>query len=237
MVAKKGSSIYDFFISYKQIDTADFAANLKAALEALKAEVWLDSDKLHPGDSLLCGIEDGIRDSIDAIVIMSEHYFTGWSAAERAALFALMVSKRLRIISIWYRLQEEQVQELAPMFLDILAVKVEDGSENSALHAAAEIMRGYKRPQRRARLFELFFRSVRRHVKDPDLEVWIAVFSDDVGMLEKALKAGGDPNIRDSELWNRYNKIIMEHEDVFPAWRRLYMYLYEEGSIGLDAEE
>jgi hypothetical protein len=56
--------------------------------------------------------------------------------------------------------------------------------------------------------------------------------ADDVKALEKALQAGGDPNITDAALWNRYNKIITEHKDVFPAWRRLFLYLTEEGSIG-----
>lgn len=234
---KKSSSVYDFFISYKHIDTAGFAARLKAAISDLNAEVWLDSERLHPGDSLLSGIEDGIKDSIDAIVIMSEHYFTGWSAAERSALFKLMVSKKLRIIPIWYRLDAEQVEELAPMFSDILAIKVEDESEESALRAAAEIMGGYSRSQRRSRLFELFFEAVYRHVKDPDLELWIAVFSGDTGMLEKAVQAGGNVNITDGELWNRYNRIILEHKDVFPAWRRLFMYLHEEGAIGGGSDE
>ncbi|MGD0608070.1 MAG: toll/interleukin-1 receptor domain-containing protein [Streptosporangiaceae bacterium] len=231
MVAES-SSIHDFFISYKHADTKDFAAKLKATLVAFEADVWLDSEMMHPGDSLLAGIEDGIRDSIDAIVIMSEHYFTGWAEAERSALFAKMVSKRLRIIPIWYCLQEERVQDLAPMFAGMKAIKVADDSENSALQAATEVMQGYKRSQRRARLFDLFFRAVSRHVQDRDLEVWIAVLADDVKALEKALQAGGDPNITDAALWNRYNKIITEHKDVFPAWRRLFLYLTEEGSIG-----
>lgn len=226
------SSIYDFFVSYKHRDTAAFATRLKAALEAFEADVWLDNDNMHPGDSVLSGIEDGIRNSIDAIVILSKHYFTGWSDAERSSLYALMVSKRLRMVPIWYRLTDPQIQELAPMFAGIVAITVNNGSEKSAIQTATTIMRGYARSQRRNRLFDLFFQAVARHVSDPDIDLFLAVSSNDTSGLKRALNAGANVNVTDTALWNRYNRIIIEHRDVFPAWRRLFMYLHEQGTIG-----
>lgn len=226
------AAVFDFFISYKHRDAHEFAPALKSALEAYEAEVWLDSDQMHPGDSLVAGIESGIQSSIDAIVILSENYLTGWSEAERSNLYALMVSKRLRIVPIWFQLEEYQVQELAPMFAGLVGIKVADSTRESALTAATEVMKGYKRSQRRSRLFELFFRAVRRHVDDPDIDLFLAASSGDVALLQRALDAGGDPNQTDGALWNKYNKIITEHADVFPAWRRLFLWLSEEGAIG-----
>ncbi len=224
--------VFDFFVSYKYRDSARFAERLKTALESLEAEVWLDSDRMHPGDSILASIEDGIRSSIDAIVILSEHYLTGWADAERAALYALMVSRRIRMVPIWYRLSADEVGELAPMFAGITAIEVGDSSERAALRAAMAIMKGVRRSQRRMRLFELFFEAVARHVEDPDIEGFLAVFSGDNDRIRKSLEASGQ-NLQatDTDLWNRYSTIVRDHPDVFPAWRRLYLHLRNEGSI------
>ena len=93
-------------------------------------------------------------------------------------------------------------------------------------------MKGVRRSQRRMRLFDLFFQAVARHVDDPDIEGFLAVFSGDIDRIRRSLESGGgNIQITDNDLWNRYSTIAMDHHDVFPAWRRLYLYLLNEGSI------
>lgn len=226
------SGVFDFFISYKQNDAKEFAKRLSEALTSKGAEVWLDQSEMRPGDSILSRIEDGIRSAVDAIVILSRNYFSGWSEQERRNLYALMVSKKMRVIPIWYKLGLDEIETLAPMFAGILAIQAATGSDEEAVQIGGEILHKYDPSQRETRLYELFFRAVRKHVTDPDLDVFLAVFSDDVELLKSALEAGANPNVTDAALWNRYNKIITEHEDVFPAWRKLFLHLAAAGKIG-----
>src|SRR5580704_10229275 len=97
-------SIFDFFISYKHRDSQDFVTALAAELGARKYDVWVDSQEMHPGDSILKSIENGITSSIDAIVVLSANYFSSWSEHERRAIFSLMVSEKLRIVPLWYQI-------------------------------------------------------------------------------------------------------------------------------------
>jgi len=228
--------VFDYFISYKHRDAKSFAENLAGSLRAYEANIWLDQDEMLPGDSILRGIETGIQSSIDAIVILSQNYFTGWSEQERSSLYALMVSQKLRIIPVWFRLDRDEVESMAPMFAGMVGIQAQDDSESEALRVARAITAGYKISQRRSRLFELFFRAVRRHIEDPDIDVFLAVFDNDTERLEKAVAAGADVNITDTALWNRHNRILVKHADVFPAWRRLFLFLSKQRLIGSAAE-
>jgi len=140
-VPDKQSGVYDFFISYKQKDSRDFSRTLREALAAQGAEVWLDQEQMRPGDSILAGIENGISASIDAIVILSENYFSGWSEQERRNLYSLMVSKKVRIIPVWYRVDLDRVQSLAPLFADIVAIEAPSGSEGHLEEVRSEAAR------------------------------------------------------------------------------------------------
>lgn len=235
--ATKSSGVFDFFISYKQKDSSSFSKQLRNALVANNAEVWLDEEEMKPGDSILAGIEEGIRSSVDAIVILSENYFTGWSEHERRNLYNMMISKKLRIIPIWHKLDLDKVQSLAPMFSDIVSIPAATGSNEEAQEIAAKILGKYDPKQREARLYEMFFQAVRRHVSDPDLDLFLGLFTDDIKLLETAIQAGANVNVTDAALWNRYNKIVTEHQDVFPAWRKLFLHLSTVGKIGAKAQE
>ena len=228
----KQSGVYDFFISYKHKDSKDFSRALGDALGGQGAEVWLDQEQMRPGDSILAGIEAGIGASIDAIVVLSENYFSGWSEQERRNLYSLMVSKKVRIIPVWYRLDHDRVESLAPMFADIVAIEAPSGSTAEAQQAAKDVLGKFDPKQRQSRLYELFFQAVRKHVDDPDLDLFLGVFANDLKLLESAIQRGGDVNITDAALWNRYNKIVTTHADAFPTWRKLYLHLVAAGKIG-----
>ncbi len=232
MTTQPNKHIFDFFISYKHSDSTDFARSLHAELVSNGSEVWLDKEQINPGDSILSGIELGLRSSVDAIVILSKNYFSGWSEQERRSLYSLMVSQRMRVIPIWYRLTHAQVMSLSPLFADIKAIEANLGSRDESDAAAKTILNKYNPKQRESRLYEIFFRAVRSHVDDPDLDLFISVFSNDTELLEASLKAGADVNITDGALWNRYSKITLDWKDVFPAWRALFLHLCEVGAIG-----
>lgn len=228
----KKSGVFDFFISYKQKDSKDFAKYLLDSLHDGGAEVWLDQVEMNLGDFILEGIENGIKSSIDSILILSENYFTGWSKQERDNLFSLMVSGKTRVVPIWYKLSLDDIESLSPMLSGLVSAKVENGDREDALEVSSKVLNKFNPKQREMRLYELFFQAVRKHVEDPDLDIFLAVFRNDTKLLEAALEQGGNPDITDVSLWNRYNKIITDHKDVWPSWRKLFLHLSSTGKIG-----
>ena len=171
---KKATGVFDFFISYKQKDSAALAKALRDVLTSNGAEVWLDQEEMRPGESILAGIESGIKNSVDAVIILSENYFTGWSEQERRNLYALMVSNKMRIVPVWNKLTLDEIEALAPMFAGIVAIPAITGDENEAKAIGEKILDAYSPKQRESRLYELFFRAVRKHVPDPDLDLFWA---------------------------------------------------------------
>jgi predicted nucleotide-binding protein len=59
------------FISYSR-DDAEWARKFAEALREQHVEVWLDTWKLHLGDSLLDALEAGLRGSDAIVAILSE---------------------------------------------------------------------------------------------------------------------------------------------------------------------
>lgn len=229
---KPCNGVFDFFVSYKQRDTKPFVKELSEALGIDEAEVWVDQAEMRPGDSILSRIEEGIRSSVDAIVVLSENYFSGWSEQERCNLYSLMISKKVRIIPLWYKLELDDIERLAPMFAGIMGIQVANGSKTEARQVSKEILQRYDPSQRESRLYELFFRAVRKHVTDPDLDLFLGVFANDVKLVESACQAGADVNITTGALWNRHCRKLIEHDDIFPIWRKLYLHLSAAGRIG-----
>jgi len=227
-----GSGIFDFFISYKRRDSELFVTKLAEKLRARNLDIWLDNDEIHPGDSIFESIESGLNSSIDAVVVLSENYYVGWSARERNAIYSLMISKKLRVIPIWYKLGEEEISSATPMFIDIKAIQVLGDSDAEIASACDTLTQSFRPDQRRSRLFEMFFRCIsQKYPEDWDLKLFLAVYDNNMESLEDALNKGADVNITDGALWNRYNRKALDC-GCWNEWRKLFLYLSEIGMIG-----
>lgn len=77
----------------------------------------------------------------------------------------------------------------------------------------------------------MFFRAVRKHVEDPDLDLYVGVLANDMKLVKSAAAAGANVNVTDAALWSRYNMIFIEHQDVYPAWRKLFLHFVATGQI------
>ena len=224
--------VFDFFISYKRKDAEGFVVKLASALKAMKYDVWLDHEEIRPGESILASIENGMKSSIDAVVVLSRNYFDGWSEHERRAIFGLMTSKKLRIVPIWYQLDFNDVQRAAPMLADIKAISATGDAEAEVSAVCDTLAKSYRPEQRRSRLYELFFRCVSaKYPDDWDLKLFLGVYDNDLELLKQACDAGGNVNITDAALWNRYNRLALDC-GCFDEWRKLFLYLSEIGAIG-----
>jgi hypothetical protein len=229
--AAPAKSLFDFFLSYKHMDSSDLVEAIAAELRARKYDIWLDSTETHPGDSIFKSIEDGLSNSIDAIVVLSANYFTGWAEHERQSIVSLMDANKIRIVPLWYHLNREDVQRHAPELAGIIAVPVSDTTPRTIEQTCDIVAQTFHPRQRRDRLYELFFRCVHKNFPDDqDIAVFLAVYNNDTQALQTALDKGGNPNITEAALWNRYSKTALE--GCFPEWRKLFLYLTETGAIG-----
>jgi hypothetical protein len=215
---------FDLFISYKHRDSSDVVEAVAKQLKSRGLDVWLDSDQMHPGDSIVKSIERGLSDSIDAMVVLSPNYFEGWSEQERRAIFNLMVDGKTRIVPVWFKVGHDDVARLAPLLVDFVGIPVTDASEPQIQNVCDKVMNSYGPQQRRTRLFELFFQCVaKKHPEDQEVALWLALFKNDLEAVKSALGKGADPNLTDVAIWNRYSRLAVE--DCWPSWRRLFLYL------------
>lgn len=225
-------NLFDFFISYKRKDTEKFVLKASKVLKELKCDVWLDHDEIRPGESILASIENGMRSSIDAVIVISRNYFDGWSEHERRAIFGLMTSKKIRIVPVWYQMDFSEIQNASPMLADIKAIQVTGDDDVQISSFCTALTEKFRPEQRRSRLFELFFRCVSaKYPDDWDLKLFLALFDNNLELLKQALESGADVNITDSALWNRYNRLAIDC-GCFDEFRKLFLYLSEIGAIG-----
>ncbi|MEZ4883360.1 MAG: tetratricopeptide repeat protein [Chitinophagales bacterium] len=108
---------FDVFLSFANED-AEFAKKINNSLKQLGLKVWCSLDKLRrKKSSLLWGIQEGIRKSEFAVIIVSEPYLTNkWNVAEAATFFALEKTDQPKIIPIGYRITYEEILKIFPLF-------------------------------------------------------------------------------------------------------------------------
>lgn len=95
---KSDSRTYDVFISYASEDR-EYALALRRALAEQKISVWMDVDVLRLGDDILRSIDDGIRQSSHAILLLSPHYIQKrYPTAEFSSILKRQIDERGNVI-------------------------------------------------------------------------------------------------------------------------------------------
>ncbi len=83
------SEKYDVFISYANKDR-DWVNSLVEALSNKGLCVWYDETNIKPGDSILGGLEEGLRDSRYIVMLLTpDTVNSNWAAAELGAALAM----------------------------------------------------------------------------------------------------------------------------------------------------
>jgi hypothetical protein len=72
---------YDVFISYNSEDNFD-GSNFKKLLELLGLKVWFDVDDINAGGRLTKAISDGIKSSLNCVVLFGKHGLGKWQTDE-----------------------------------------------------------------------------------------------------------------------------------------------------------
>ena len=124
---------YDVFVSHASEDKTSYVDGLVDALITKGIKVWYDKNQIAWGNSIRQSIDDGLRKSKFAIIVLSEHYMRKyWTNREFNAIFAKESIYGQSILPIWHNITKDQVIGYSPMLLDINAL-------NSAVLTVDEI--------------------------------------------------------------------------------------------------
>jgi len=121
---------FDAFISHASEDKDEFVRPLAQRLTALGIRIWYDEHELQVGDSLREAIERGLAHSNYGIVVLSPDFFAKrWPQRELSGLAARESSGRKVILPVWFKLNFEDIEKVAPMLADRVAARSQDGMD------------------------------------------------------------------------------------------------------------
>lgn len=115
---------YDLFISHASEDKDDFVRLLVNNLKQAGAKVWYDEDAMNVGDSLRRSINEGLKTSRSAIVVLSRNYFLKkWTNFELNGLFSFNEPDMRKILPIWHNVSADEIREYDSMVADTVAIQ------------------------------------------------------------------------------------------------------------------
>ena len=133
---------WDVFISHASEDKDSVARPLAKLLRERRLEVWYDDFTLSIGDSLRRSIDQGLRLSRFAVVILSPHFFSKeWPKKELDGLYALETRGRNLILPIWHDVSADDVARFSPTLRDRLGLPTSRGLPAIADEIACRVSR------------------------------------------------------------------------------------------------
>ncbi len=113
---------YDTFISYATEDT-EFANRLAGGLVVRGVKIWYAPTSLSFGDSILSGIEEGLRLSRTGTIVLSEAFLAkAWTKYELDILLRQAIEKKKLLLQVWHNVTKEQIEERYMGLTGILAI-------------------------------------------------------------------------------------------------------------------
>lgn len=117
---------WDVFISHASEDKG-FVAPLVQKLIESNLTVWYDDSVLKPGDSLRSSIDNGLKESQYAVVILSHNFIKKkWTQNELNGFFSLEANGPKVIVPVWHGVKIADILSYSPMLADKVAI---DGSK------------------------------------------------------------------------------------------------------------
>jgi hypothetical protein len=119
---------WDIFVSHATEDKKEFVEPLVAKLISMGLRVWYDSYTLTIGDSLSQSIEQGIKDSKYAVIVLSQSFFVKkWTRMELNAFFSLERNDENTILPIWHNIGVDEIRTYSPLLADRVALTSQRG--------------------------------------------------------------------------------------------------------------
>ena len=132
------AAMYDVFISHASEDKADFVQPLVEALQDAGIRVWYDAIELEWGKSLRGQIDNGIKRSKYAILVLSKHFFAKkWPQRELDGILAKEDATGSAPLPIWYNISQEEVYNFSPTLAGLYSM-------SNSRHTIADICQAFK---------------------------------------------------------------------------------------------
>lgn len=121
--------MYDVFISHASEEKADFVNPLVEKLQDAGIRVWYDALELQWGKSLREQIDNGIRRSKFAILVLSKNFFAKrWPQRELDGILAKESTTGVAPLPIWHNITQQELYEFSPTLSGIFAYSSKDYS-------------------------------------------------------------------------------------------------------------
>lgn len=117
------NAMYDVFISHASEDKKEFVDPLVEALQEEGIRVWYDTLEMQWGKSLREQIDNGIKRSKFAIIVLSKHFFEKkWPQRELDGILAKQEVTGTTPLPIWYNISMEEVYKYSPTLAGIFSL-------------------------------------------------------------------------------------------------------------------
>ena len=121
--------MYDVFISHASEDKKDFVDPLVEALQNEGIRVWYDTLEMQWGKSLREQIDNGIKRSKFAILVLSKHFFEKkWPQRELDGILVKQDITGACPLPIWYNLSYEDVYKFSPILAGVFSLPTDTNS-------------------------------------------------------------------------------------------------------------
>ena len=112
---------YDIFVSYCHKDKLQYVDHLVKELKKLNIKVFYDEDDIAWGDDINERIENGLKSSKLAIVVISNSFFgREWTERELMELFKRQTSEgRKLILPLLYKVEKKELKKHYPYLANI----------------------------------------------------------------------------------------------------------------------
>lgn len=132
------AAMYDVFISHASEDKKDYVQPLVEALQDAGIRVWYDALELEWGKSLRGQIDNGIKRSKYAILVLSKHFFAKkWPQRELDGILTKEDVTGTAPLPIWYNVTQEDVYNFSPTLAGLYSM-------TNARHSIADICQAFK---------------------------------------------------------------------------------------------
>lgn len=138
---------YHFFLSHASEEKEQCALPLKEELELLGCKVWLDCEEMAVGESVVKGVNVGLKQSRYMVAIISRAYLDKrWTKAEfERGLGRTVEGTWGRILPIRHRMTHEELAEEVPLLEPLLTLS----TETSPRRLASALVRAMSKEENR----------------------------------------------------------------------------------------
>lgn len=139
--AAESSAMYDVFISHASEDKKDFVDPLVEKLQDSGVRVWYDTLEMQWGKSLREQIDNGIKRSKFAILVLSKSFFAKkWPQRELDGILAKEGISGSVPLPIWHNITQEELYEFSPTLTGLFAYSTDKYSIEDICKALSLIL-------------------------------------------------------------------------------------------------